>query len=169
MLAGGGEFRGRRAEPAGRAALGHAPDSAARLAHSARSPRLIAPNFEYSTPKDLKEALALLADPGAKALAGGMSLIPLMKLRLAAPELLVDLARIPGLNGIREEAGRLQLGALCTHFEVESSPVVRGRCPLLAATASQIGDVQVRNVGTLGGGVVHCDPAADYPDALQAL
>src|SRR6267154_467653 len=109
MLAGGGEFRGRRAEPAGGAAFGHAPDSATRLAHFARSPRMIAQNFEYSTPKDLKEALALLADPGAKALAGGMSLIPLMKLRLAAPELLVDLARIPGLNGIREEGGRLQL------------------------------------------------------------
>jgi carbon-monoxide dehydrogenase medium subunit len=129
---------------------------------------MIPQQFEYSAPKTLDEALGLMAE-GAKPLAGGMSLIPMMKLRLAAPEHLVDLARIKDLSYIREEGGALHIGATATHHDVESSPLVRGKCPLLAETASNIGDVQVRNMGTIGGSVAHADPAADYPAALQAL
>jgi carbon-monoxide dehydrogenase medium subunit len=124
--------------------------------------------FEYSAPKTLDEALGLLAE-GAKPLAGGMSLIPMMKLRLASPEHLVDLGRIKDLSYIREKGGELHIGATTTHHEVEDSALVRGKCPLLAATAAFIGDVQVRNMGTIGGSVAHADPAADYPAALQAL
>jgi carbon-monoxide dehydrogenase medium subunit len=130
---------------------------------------MIPQDFEYEAPRTLEEALALLADGSAKPLAGGMSLIPLMKLRLAAPERVVDLGRIPGLSYIREEDGVIRIGAMTTHYEIESSPVLRARCPLLAATAAQIGDMQVRNVGTIGGSVAHADPAADYPAALLAL
>lgn len=130
---------------------------------------MIPQNFEYEAPKTLEEALALLADGAAKPLAGGMSLIPLMKLRLAAPERVVDLGRVPGLNYIREEDGRICIGAMTTHYEIESSPVLRAKCPLLAATAAHIGDMQVRNVGTIGGSLAHADPAADYPAALLAL
>lgn len=130
---------------------------------------MIAQNFEYTTPADLAEVLKLLADPGAKVLAGGMSLIPMMKLRLAAPETLVDLRRVPGLGSIREDAGRLQIGAMVTHYELESTPLVRTKCPLLAEAAANIGDVQVRNSGTIGGSVAHADPAADYPASLRAL
>jgi len=129
---------------------------------------MIPQQFEYSAPKTLDEALGLLAE-GAKPLAGGMSLIPMMKLRLAAPEHLVDLGRIKDLNYIREEGGSLHVGATTTHHEVESSALVRGKCPLLAETVSNIGDMQVRNMGTIGGSVAHADPAADYPAALQAL
>jgi len=98
-----------------------------------------------------------------------MSLIPAMKLRLAVPEHLVDLGRVKELNYIREEGNNLKIGATATHHEVESSPLVRAKCPLLAETASHIGDVQVRNMGTIGGSMAHADPAADYPAALQAL
>jgi carbon-monoxide dehydrogenase medium subunit len=98
-----------------------------------------------------------------------MSLIPLMKLRLAGVETLVDLSRIGELNGVAEFNGEIRIGAMTTHFAVESSALLRGKCPLLAETASMIGDVQVRNMGTIGGSVAHSDPAADYPAALQAL
>jgi carbon-monoxide dehydrogenase medium subunit len=130
---------------------------------------MIPQNFEYTRATTLDEALALLAAGNAKVLAGGMSLVPLMKLRLAAPEHLVDVARIPELNYIREEKGELHVGATVTHYQLESSAVVRSRCPLLAETASHIGDPQVRNRGTLGGSVAHADPSADYPAALLAL
>lgn len=130
---------------------------------------MIAQNFEYSAPGSLREALDLLASENAKALAGGMSLIPLMKLRLTAPEQLVDLARIAELNYIREEGGTLRIGATTTHYQVESSPLVRSKCPLLAEAAASIGDIQVRNQGTMGGSVAHADPAADYPASLLAL
>jgi carbon-monoxide dehydrogenase medium subunit len=130
---------------------------------------MIAQEFDYLTPATLDEALTLLEDPGAKLLAGGMSLIPLMKLRLAAPEKLVDLRKVPGLNGITESGGALRIGAMVTHYEIESSPLVRARCPLLAEAAAQIGDVQVRNCGTIGGSLAHNDPAADYPASLHAL
>jgi carbon-monoxide dehydrogenase medium subunit len=129
---------------------------------------MIPQTFEYSAPKTLDEAVAL-AGSGAKLLAGGMSLIPMMKLRLTAPEHLVDLGRIKDLNYIREEGGALHIGATTTHYAVESSPVLRAKCPLLAETAAAIGDVQVRNMGTIGGSVAHADPSADYPAALQAL
>src|SRR5580693_2047619 len=129
---------------------------------------MIPQTFEYAAPTTLDEAVAL-AGNGAKLLAGGMSLIPMMKLRLASPEHLVDLGRIKDLSYIREQGGALHIGATATHHDVESSPLVRGKCPLLAETASHIGDIQVRNMGTIGGSVAHADPAADYPAALQAL
>jgi carbon-monoxide dehydrogenase medium subunit len=130
---------------------------------------MIALNFEYTRPKTLEEALSLLADGSSKVLAGGMSLIPLMKLRLASPERLVDVARIPELNYIREEDGELHIGATVTHYQLESSALLRSRCPLLPETAMHIGDTQVRNRGTLGGSVAHADPSSDYPAALLAL
>ena len=102
-------------------------------------------------------------------MAGGMSLIQLMKLRLAAPEEVVDLGRVPGLNGISESGGVVRIGAMATHHSIETSRVTRAHCPLLAETAGHIGDVQVRNMGTIGGAVAHADPAADYPAALLAL
>jgi carbon-monoxide dehydrogenase medium subunit len=129
---------------------------------------MIANSFEYTAPATLGEALGLIAD-GAKPLAGGMSLIPMMKLRLASPEHLVDLGRLKELSYIREDAGEIHIGASTTHYEIESSPLLLGKCPLLAETAAYIGDIQVRNMGTLGGSVAHADPAADYPAALQAL
>jgi carbon-monoxide dehydrogenase medium subunit len=129
---------------------------------------MISQNFEYTVPKTLDEALGLLAS-GAKPLSGGMSLIPMMKLRLAAPEHLVDLGKLKDLNYIREQGGAIHVGATVTHFDVETSALLRGKCPLLAETAANIGDVQVRNMGTIGGSVAHADPSADYPAALQAL
>lgn len=127
--------------------------------------------FEYVAPASLAEATAFLAahPDDAKLLAGGHSLVPLMKLRLAAPKYLVDLARVPGLKGIREANGALEIGALTTHYEVESSSLVRERLPVLAETAALIGDVQVRNRGTIGGSLAHADPAADYPAPILAL
>jgi carbon-monoxide dehydrogenase medium subunit len=129
---------------------------------------MIANSFEYAAPGTVEEALELIAG-GAKPLAGGMSLIPMMKLRLAAPDSLVDIGRIAALNYIREEKGELHIGATTTHYDVESSPLLLGKCPLLAETAAYIGDIQVRNRGTIGGSVAHADPAADYPAALRAL
>ena len=130
---------------------------------------MIPQEFEYSAPNNLNEALALLSGGNAKVLAGGMSLIPLMKLRLATPEHVVDLGRVPDLKSIREDAGTIRIGATVTHYEIESSPLIRAKCPLLAEAASNIGDVQVRNMGTIGGSIAHADPAADYPASLLAL
>jgi carbon-monoxide dehydrogenase medium subunit len=130
---------------------------------------MIPQEFEYTAPATLQEALALIAGGERKILAGGMSLIPLMKLRLASPTEVVDIGRVPGLGGIVESDGMVRIGATTTHHEVETSPIIRAKCPLLAETASHIGDVQVRNVGTMGGSVAHADPAADYPAALLAL
>jgi len=130
---------------------------------------MISQNFEYSAPSDLKEALGLIADGNAKVLAGGMSLVPLMKLRLAGPDQVVDIGRIKDLNYIRESGGMLHIGATTTHDQIESSAVLRSKCPLLAEAAGHIGDVQVRNMGTIGGSTAHADPAADYPASLQAL
>ena len=129
---------------------------------------MIPQTFEYTAPKTLDEALGLLAE-GAKPLAGGMSLIPMMKLRLARRSIWWIWAASKDLNYIREEAGRCTSARPTTHQDVESSALVRGKCPLLAETAAHIGDVQVRNMGTIGGSVAHADPAADYPAALQAL
>src|SRR2546429_2332161 len=127
---------------------------------------MIAQKFEYTAPKSLDEALHLLSS-GAKPLAGGMSLIPMMKLRLAVPEHLVDLRALKDLNYIREAGGQLHIGATASHYEIESSALLRQKCPLLTETAASIGDVQVRNMGTIGGSVAHADPAADYPAALD--
>ena len=126
--------------------------------------------FEYEAPSSLKEALALLRKHrDAKLLAGGHSLLPLMKLRMAAPERLIDLSRLPELAGIRERRGTIVIGAMTRHAEIESAAIVKERCPLLAETASMIGDPQVRNRGTIGGSLAHADPAADYPAAVLAL
>lgn len=127
--------------------------------------------FDYQAPATLEEAVSLLAgDPdGAKVLAGGHSLIPAMKLRLAQPQLLVDIARIKSLSYIREEGGRILIGATTTHYELESSELLKQICPLLPACAASIGDVQVRNKGTIGGSIAHSDPAGDWPAAVLAL
>lgn len=127
--------------------------------------------FDYAAPTSLDEALSILAErPGeAKLLAGGHSLIPVMKLRLASPSMLVDLARVPGLNGIRETGDGLSIGATTTHAEIANSPAVQRLAPALAQAARQIGDRQVRARGTIGGSAAHADPAADYPGVLLAL
>ena len=130
---------------------------------------MIPQEFEYSAPTSLQETLQLIADGERKILAGGMSLIPMMKLRLATPEQVVDLGRVPGLNHIVESGGMISIGATATHHDIETSSVIRARCPLLVEAASNIGDVQVRNRGTIGGSIAHADPAADYPATLLAL
>ena len=130
---------------------------------------MIPASFDYSAPETLAEALQLLSDEDTKVLAGGQSLIPMLKLRLAQPTRLVDLDRIPDLNFIAEDNGTIRIGAMTTHHQVESSALLAQKCPLLAKTAARIGDVQVRNRGTIGGSIVHADPAADYPAALLAL
>lgn len=128
-------------------------------------------HFQVLIPRSLEEALNLLARYGeeAKVLAGGHSLIPMMKLRLVKPQVIIYIGKIPGLSYIREEADGIRIGALTTHGEVESSPLLREKNPLLSETASRIGDLQVRNMGTIGGSLAHADPAADYPAALTAL
>jgi aerobic carbon-monoxide dehydrogenase medium subunit len=127
--------------------------------------------FDYHTPGSIKEALDLLGQhkDDAKLLAGGHSLLPAMKFRLARPAHLVDLRKVPGLTGIREEGGMLVIGAMTTHYQVESSGAVKSKCPVLAATAALIGDPMVRNMGTIGGSLAHADPAADYPATIIAL
>jgi carbon-monoxide dehydrogenase medium subunit len=132
---------------------------------------MISGSFEYFAPTALDEALSLLQEHGddAKVLAGGHSLIPTMKLRLAEPAVIIDIGRIGGLKGISESGGKLVIGALTTHHELESSDLVQQKVPLLAQTAAEIGDVQVRNKGTIGGSLAHADPAADWPAAILAL
>lgn len=126
--------------------------------------------FDYRRPATLAEALALLeADPEAMPLAGGITLIPTLKQRLAAPSLLVDLAGIEALKAIAEEPGAIRLGAMATHAEVASSALVRKAIPALAGLAEGIGDPHVRNRGTAGGSVANADPAADYPAAVVGL
>jgi len=127
--------------------------------------------FEYHSPATVREALDLLGrhKDDAKLLAGGHSLLPAMKLRLARPAHLVDLRKVPGLTGIKEDGGMLVIGAMTTHYQIESSPVVKAKCPVLAATAAMIGDPMVRNLGTIGGSLAHADPAADYPATIIAL
>jgi carbon-monoxide dehydrogenase medium subunit len=132
---------------------------------------MIPTQFNYESPATLDEAVALLASDldGAKVLAGGHSLIPAMKLRLAQPQMLVDIARIKSLSYIREEADQILIGATTTHYQLESSDLLKSICPLLPACAASIGDVQVRNKGTIGGSIAHSDPAGDWPAAVLAL
>lgn len=127
--------------------------------------------FDYVRPATLDEALSLLARHGedAKLLAGGHSLIPAMKLRLAQPKVVVDIGRLGDLRSISEGDGKITIGALTTHYEIESSDLLGRSCPLLPEVAGKIGDVQVRNKGTIGGSCVHADPAADWPAAMLAL
>jgi len=132
---------------------------------------MIPAQFDYQAPKTLDEAVALLAQhrDEAKILAGGHSLIPAMKLRLVQPQLLVDVSRIKDLSYIREESDQILIGAMTTHYQIESSSVLRQICPLLPECASHIGDVQVRNKGTIGGSLAHSDPAGDWPAVINAL
>jgi aerobic carbon-monoxide dehydrogenase medium subunit len=132
---------------------------------------MIPAQFDYKAPATLDEAVALLNSDldGAKILAGGHSLIPAMKLRLAQPQLLVDIARIKSLSYIREEGDQILIGATTTHYQLESSDLLKSICPLLPECAKSIGDVQVRNRGTIGGSLAHSDPAGDWPAAILAL
>ena len=131
---------------------------------------MIPASFDYESPRTLDEAVALLGSrEDAKILAGGHSLLPTMKLRLAAPTLIVDLSRIGGLNQIREAGDKIAIGAMTTHADVASSDLLFRQSPLLASAAAQIGDVQVRNRGTIGGSLAQAHPSADYPAAILAL
>jgi aerobic carbon-monoxide dehydrogenase medium subunit len=132
---------------------------------------VISTAFEYSRATSLDDALAKLsaAKGDGKLIAGGHSLVPLMKLRLSEPKVLIDIARIPGLSGIRQQGDRIEIGAATTHHEVASSSLLQGVCPILAEAAGEIGDLQVRNRGTVGGSLAHADPAADYPAVMIAL
>jgi len=132
---------------------------------------MIPTQFDYLTPATLDEAVSLLTQHSddAKILAGGHSLIPAMKLRLAMPQILIDIGRIKDLSYIREEGGQLLIGAMTTHYQIESSDQLRDTCPILPECAAQIGDTQVRNKGTIGGSLAHSDPAADWPAVAIAL
>lgn len=126
---------------------------------------MIPPRFEYHAPKTVGEAVALLGQLGseAKLLAGGHSLLPMMKLRFAQPEHLIDINRIPELRGIREEGNTVVIGAMTVENELISSPVLRAKVPLLCEAAKNIADPQVRNRGTIGGDIAHGDPGNDHP------
>jgi aerobic carbon-monoxide dehydrogenase medium subunit len=127
--------------------------------------------FDYLKPATVDDAVAALASGGddAKVIAGGQSLLPVLRLRLAAPSLLVDLDGPSGLRGIRVNGDVLAVGAMTTHAEIAASPVVREHVPLLAAAATMIGDRQVRHRGTIGGSLAHADPAGDFAAVLVAL
>jgi aerobic carbon-monoxide dehydrogenase medium subunit len=132
---------------------------------------MIPPSFEYLRPKTIPEAIAFLQQYGddAKILSGGQSLIPMMKFRLARPGYLVDINRIAGLSHIKEEGGFLKIGGLTREAELEASPVVRAKYPILLDTAHVIADPQVRNLATVGGNLAHGDPANDHPATMLAL
>jgi aerobic carbon-monoxide dehydrogenase medium subunit len=132
---------------------------------------VIPPSFEYHAPRSIGEALSLLSRLGgdAKLLAGGHSLLPMMKLRFAQPEHLIDLGRIADLRGIREEGANLLIGAMTTEAELLGSPLVRNKVPLLAEGAASIADPQVRYKGTIGGDISHGDPGNDHPALMIAL
>ena len=131
---------------------------------------MIPAQFDYVRAKTIDEALSLLGQSeDAKILAGGHSLIPAMKLRLAMPSMLVDIGRIKDLAYIREEGDQILIGAATTHYQIESSDLLKRICPLLPACAGHIGDMQVRNKGTIGGSAAHADPAGDWPAAIIAM
>jgi carbon-monoxide dehydrogenase medium subunit len=132
---------------------------------------MIPPAFDYHAPRSVGEALSLLGTLGsdAKLLAGGHSLLPMMKLRFAQPAHLIDLNRIPALRGIREEGGDIVIGAMTVENELIASPLLRAKLPLLAEAAKLIADPQVRNRGTIGGDLAHGDPANDHPALAIAL
>src|SRR3954452_5381751 len=125
--------------------------------------------FEYQKPASLDDVTRLLGDEDAKLVAGGMTLIPTLKMRLAKPTQLVDLSAIPSLKGISEDGDAVVIGAMTRHADVNRSEVVKRGIPALAAMAGLIGDPAVRNRGTIGGSVANNDPAADYPAAVVAL
>jgi carbon-monoxide dehydrogenase medium subunit len=132
---------------------------------------MIPPSFEYLRPKTIPEAIALLQQHGdeAKILSGGQSLIPMMKLRLARPGYLIDINRIAGLSYVNEQDGHLRIGGLTREAELEASPLVRSKYPILLDTAHVIADPQVRNLATVGGNLAHGDPANDHPATMVAL
>jgi len=132
---------------------------------------MISTSFDYTRANTLEEAIARLKESkgSGKLLAGGHSLVPLMKLRLSEPGILIDIARIPGLAGIKQAGDRVEIGAGTVHHDVATSSLLRDLCPMLAEAAAAIGDQQVRNRGTLGGSLAHADPAADYPAVMLAL
>src|SRR5262244_4045428 len=132
---------------------------------------MIPNNFEYFAPKTIEEALKLVDKYGedCKILSGGHSLIPVLKLRLAAPAVIVDVGRIEGLKTIEVDDGAIRIGGGVTHAQIAADAELKRHCPLLCETASQIGDQQVRNRGTIGGSLTHADPAADWPAAILAL
>tara|TARA_B110000014_G_scaffold28583_1_gene18007 strand:+ start:4216 stop:5073 length:858 start_codon:yes stop_codon:yes gene_type:complete len=132
---------------------------------------MISTSFDYEKPQTLEAALSLLVEHGddAKLLAGGHSLIPLMKLRLSEPKILIDIASIPELHGITADENVITIGAATTHTEIASSDLLKKKAIILAETAGGIGDVQVRNHGTIGGSLSHADPAADFPAVMIAL
>jgi aerobic carbon-monoxide dehydrogenase medium subunit len=132
---------------------------------------MIPNNFEYFAPKSIAEALKLLDkhSDDCKILSGGHSLIPVLKLRLASPAVIVDIGRIKELKQIKIEKDTIRIGANTTHAEIARSAELMQNCPLLVETAAQIGDQQVRNRGTIGGSLTHADPAADWPAAILAL
>ena len=129
------------------------------------------PRFDYLSPRSLDEALGVLARHGdeAKVLAGGQSLVPLLSFRLVRPAHIVDLNDVDGLAGIRLDDGHLAIGAMTRQRAVETSPLVHERCPLLAEAMPQIGHVQIRNRGTIGGSLAHADPASELPAVVAAL
>jgi carbon-monoxide dehydrogenase medium subunit len=130
---------------------------------------MIPPAFDYAVPKTLNEAVALLGqNPEAKILAGGHSLIPMMKFRLASPALLVDLNRLAGLAYLREEGGWLKIGAMTREADLDRSDLIHKKYPLLADTAKTIADPVVRNMATVGGNLAHADPANDHPATMLA-
>ena len=128
-------------------------------------------NFDYLKPNGIGEAIELLRRYGddAKLLAGGQSLVPMMKLRVARPKYLIDIHRIGDLNYIREEAGQIRIGAMTRHMEIEDSPLHAAKLPILREAASEIRDAQVRNRGTIGGGLAEADPSGDYGAVVLAL
>lgn len=132
---------------------------------------MITTAFDYQRATSLDDAIAKLgaASGGAKLLAGGHSLIPLMKLRLSEPQVLIDISRIGELSGVRQKDGKIEIGAGTVHGDVAASDLLRDVCPVVAETAAEIGDPQVRNKGTLGGSLAHADPSADYPATMLAL
>lgn len=127
--------------------------------------------FEYQRAASIDEAIKKLQETrgSGKLVAGGHSLVPLMKLRLSEPGVLIDIARIPGLSGVRERDGKIEIGAATVHHDVATSDLILKKCPVLADAAAAIGDPQVRNRGTLGGSLAHSDPAADYPAVMLAV
>jgi aerobic carbon-monoxide dehydrogenase medium subunit len=127
-------------------------------------------SFTYHRPTTVRQVASLLAkNEDAKLLAGGHSLIPVMKLRLAKPSALIDLSRVEGLTGIEQKGRSIVIGAMTRHGEVGDSDIVKAAMPALAAVPASIGDPQVRNVGTIGGSIANNDPNADYPAACLAL
>jgi carbon-monoxide dehydrogenase medium subunit len=132
---------------------------------------MIPGSFEYYSPRSLSDAVKFLSDhkDDVKILSGGQSLLPLMKMRLAKPGYVLDIGRIPGLDTVVENGDHLIIGGLVTYAQMDSSDLLKKRCPLLPQTATTVADVQVRNRGTIGGSIAHADPAGDMPAAILAL